>query len=253
MKEETSLSAKFNKLYSKHSTKTDKHYKARQVTFIKWADKRYLKGNSKTLLDIGCGNGVLLSILKRSYQSKGLDISMEGTALARQKVKGVEFIAANMLNFELNERFDIITCFDAIDHGDDLRKEITKTLKNIYNHPKDNGVLVFSMALAKDCWINEQTISTILSVKNEKWVSMSHKCIRDNEFNFDRVTLLLKGSETYQEFKTSIVKYKHDLLKVEKVRNIVNSLGFKTFVYADWSGKIWDKFSKEEPIFVCVK
>jgi len=251
--EETSLSARFNKQYSKHSSDIDKRYKKRQAAFIKWADRKYLKGNSKTLLDIGCGSGLLLSMLKHSYQSKGLDISKEDIALARQRVKGVGFIVANMLNFELKERFDIITCFDSIDHGDDLRKGIKKTLWNIYNHLNDGGVLIFSMALAKDCWINEQTISTVLSVKNEKWVSMSHKCIRNNELNFDRITLLLKGDKTYQEFKTSVVKYKYDLLNVEKVRNITNSLGFKTFVYGDWSGKVWDKFSKEEPIFVCVK
>ena len=67
MKEENSLSARFNKQYSKHSTAIDKRYKSRQAAFIKWADKRYLKGNSKTLLDIGCGNGVLLNMLKCSY------------------------------------------------------------------------------------------------------------------------------------------------------------------------------------------
>ncbi|MEM3212205.1 MAG: methyltransferase domain-containing protein [Candidatus Micrarchaeaceae archaeon] len=253
MKEETSLSAKFNRLYGKHSAEIDKSYKARQVAFIKWADKRYLKGNSKTLLDIGCGNGVLLSMLKHSYQSKGLDISKEDIALARQKVKGVEFITANMLNFELKEKFDIITCFDAIDHGDDLRKGIIKTLSNMYRHLENNGMLIFSLSMAKDCWINGETSTTVLSVKGGKFISTTHRCIRNNELNFDIVTLLLKGSKTYQEFKTTVLKYDYGLLETAKVRDITNNLGFKTFVYRDWSDKVWSKESSEQPIFVCVK
>ena len=74
-------------------------------------------------------------------------------------VKGVGFIAANMLNFELKERFDIITCFDAIDHGDDLRKGIIKTLSNLYRHLEDEGILIFSLSMAKDCWIKEETLA----------------------------------------------------------------------------------------------
>ncbi len=253
MKEEISLSARFNKQYSRHSTEIDKRYKARQVAFIKWADKRYLKGNSKTLLDIGCGNGLLLSMLNHSYQSKGLDVSKEDIALAKQKVRGVGFITANMLNFELKERFDIITCFDAIDHGDDLRKGIIRTLSNLHRHLEDEGILIFSMALAKDTWFNEQMITTVLSVKKEKWISMSHKCIRNKELNFDRITLLLKNGKTYQEFKTSVLKFKYDLLETEKICDITNKLGFKTFIYGDWSGNVWNKNSKEQPIFVCVK
>ena len=170
MKEENSLSARFNKQYSKH-TPIDKRYKARQAAFIKWADKRYLKENSKTLLDIGCGNGVLLSMLKRSYQSKGLDISKEEVSLARRRVKGVGFIAANMLNFELKEKFDIITCFDAIDHGDDLRKGIIKTLSNLYRHLEDEGILIFSLSMAKDCWIKEETLA--IELKQNKPLSVT--------------------------------------------------------------------------------
>jgi SAM-dependent methyltransferase len=253
MAKEESLSDRFNKLYKTHSVKADRAYKAKQVSFINSMDKRYLKGNSKSLLDVSCGKGVLLGMLKESYRAKGLDTSKENIALARQKVKGVEFIVADMLDFELKEKFDIITCFDAIDHGDELRKGIRKTLRNLYKHLEAGGVLIFSMSLAKDCWINGQANTTVLSVNNEKWISIIHRCIRNNELNFDKVTLLLKGTKTRQEFKTSILKYKYDLLETAKVRDITNGLGFKTFVYSDWSGKVWDNSSTEEPIFVCVK
>jgi SAM-dependent methyltransferase len=253
MIEELSLLYRFNKLYRTHSAGADKAYKARQVSFIKLVDKRYLKGNSKSLLDVSCGKGVLLGMLKESYRAKGLDTSKENIALARQKVKGVEFIVADMLDFELKEKFDIITCFDAIDHGDELRKGIRKTLRNLYNHLETDGVLIFSMPMAKDCWINGQANTTVLSVNNEKWISVIHRCIRNNELNFDRVILLLKDTKTHQEFKTSILKYKYGLLETAKVRDITNSLGLKTFVYSDWSGKAWDNSSAEEPIFVCVK
>jgi SAM-dependent methyltransferase len=253
MAKEESLSDRFNKLYKTHSVKADRAYKAKQVSLINSMDKRYLKGNSKSLLDVSCGKGVLLGMLKESYRAKGLDTSKENIALARQKVKGVEFIVADMLDFELKEKFDIITCFDAIDHGDELRKGIRKTLRNLYKHLEAGGVLIFSMSLAKDCWINGQANTTVLSVNNEKWISIIHRCIRNNELNFDKVILLLKGTKTRQEFKTSILKYKYDLLETAKVRDITNGLGFKTFVYSDWSGKVWDNSSTEEPIFVCVK
>ena len=250
---ERSLADRFRRLYIAHSSQTDKNYKARQAAFIKWADKKHLKGNSRTLVDIGGGNGVLRSMLKQTYRAKGIDVSNKEVVSAKQRVKGVKFIVADMLNFDLKEKFSIITCFDAIDHGDDLRKGIKKTLSNFYRHLEANGMLIFSLSMAKDCWINGGANTTILSVKGEKWISIIHRCIRNNKLNFDRVTLLLKNSKTFQEFKTSVLEYRYGLLETEKVRNITNNLGFNTFVYVDWSRKTWNKDSSEAPIFVCVK
>jgi predicted TPR repeat methyltransferase len=65
---------------------------------------------SKTLLDVGCGTGEHLRYLSQSFQCKGIDISTEMIKTAKAKVGDAEFEIADMIDFNLGEEFDVITC-----------------------------------------------------------------------------------------------------------------------------------------------
>ena len=78
-------------------------------------------GPAKRWLDVACGTGRHLEILRRNYDVAGVDLSPDMLRLARKRLPGIRLVLGDMRTFDLRERFDVITClFSAIGH---LRSE----------------------------------------------------------------------------------------------------------------------------------
>ena len=97
------------------------------------------ESNTKSILDVGCGNGNLLKYLRS--QLKG--VSLTGIDLSNVKgFDGVTIINKSFLNYEWESKFDMITSLATIEHIDDVNKFVTK----IYEKLNSNGlVLVMTM------------------------------------------------------------------------------------------------------------
>ena len=68
-----------------------------------------------SLLDVGCGTGRHLELLRARYSVEGLDVNAEMLEVARRRCPGVTFHKADMADFSLQRRFDVVTClFSAI-------------------------------------------------------------------------------------------------------------------------------------------
>ena len=89
--------------------------------------------SAMSVLDLGCGDGLLLSLLKdRGIIGKGLDLSEEGVEKA--KSKGID---ASVFDFSAklpfpNGAFDIVTSLDVLEHlydPDNLLKEAVRVSK----------------------------------------------------------------------------------------------------------------------------
>ena len=87
--------------------------------------------NNKKVLDIGCGGGILSEQLyKHGAKVTGIDSSSKSISIARQHAKQQEY-KINYINksiFEINDidSFDIIICFEMIEHIDKPDKLIKK-------------------------------------------------------------------------------------------------------------------------------
>jgi ubiquinone/menaquinone biosynthesis C-methylase UbiE len=99
------------------------------------------------MLDIGCGRGRIMSRLAELFPKSrftGMDLSSEAILFAWQeaaekKLRNVEFIVANLSNFDSKaerEAFDLVTSFDAIH---DQAKPLN-VLKGIHRTLKPDGV-----------------------------------------------------------------------------------------------------------------
>ena len=139
--------------------------------FAKYYDQIYLKRNdykseseavqniirrlkrkpSKTLLDVGCGTGEHLKYLSQHFRCTGLDISKEMINTARAKVPNAGFEVADMIDFRLRDRFDVITClFSSIGYVQNFRN-LARTLRNFYDHLTNDGLaLVEPWVFKKD-------------------------------------------------------------------------------------------------------
>ena len=59
----------------------------------------------------------MLKHLQDTYQVSGLDISSRMLSIARKKVPRAKLFRQDMVDFQINDRFDVIFCvFDSINH-----------------------------------------------------------------------------------------------------------------------------------------
>jgi SAM-dependent methyltransferase len=104
--------------------------------------KELEKKKPKTLLDVGCGTGEHLKHLCIDFQCTGIDINRNMIKTAKNKVPNAKFKVADMTNFGLKERFDIITClFSSIGYVQDFNR-LVKTLENFHKHLNEKALVI---------------------------------------------------------------------------------------------------------------
>lgn len=97
---------------------------------------------ANTLLDVACGTGRHLDLLGERYAVEGLDINPALLEIARRRCPGVTFHEADMADFSLEGRFDIVTClFSSIGY---VRTEarLRSAVACMRRHLNPGGVLV---------------------------------------------------------------------------------------------------------------
>lgn len=95
-------------------------------------------------LDVGCGcTGRFIDLLlAEGFTPTGMDVSSEMLALAREKHPQVEFIAAEICQYEMTDKYDFITAWDSIWHIplDQQRQVISKIAASL----NQGGIFIFS-------------------------------------------------------------------------------------------------------------
>lgn len=97
---------------------------------------------ASNLLDVGCGTGRHLELLRERYEVEGLDINPTMLMVARERCPNVAFHEADMADFSLARRFDAITClFSSIAY---VRTEerMRSAIACMRRHLNPGGVLV---------------------------------------------------------------------------------------------------------------
>ncbi|MDQ4143086.1 MAG: class I SAM-dependent methyltransferase [Actinomycetota bacterium] len=65
---------------------------------------------ARTLLDVACGTGLHLQHLGARFEVTGVDIDPELLQIAAQRNPGIALEQADMTDFDLGRRFDVVTC-----------------------------------------------------------------------------------------------------------------------------------------------
>ena len=73
----------------------------------------------QTVLDVGCGQGTLLSelaSLNPKARCHGADFSPAGLEMARRRMPGMTFFQLDLEKGRLDQRFDLVVCTDVVEH-----------------------------------------------------------------------------------------------------------------------------------------
>jgi SAM-dependent methyltransferase len=107
---------------------------------------------ASSLLDVGCGTGTHLRFLAGDYQVVGLDISPDLIAVARAKSPDLTFHVADMVDFELDRRFDVITClFSAIAYVE-THERMRRAVATMAAHLNPGGLMLIEPWFDEDSY-----------------------------------------------------------------------------------------------------
>lgn len=86
--------------------------------------------SAKKILDLGCGDGTRLGLLKTNAEKVGVDISDYGIKKARKEYKNVEFIKADIDNLPFpDENFDLVYSMFVLEHVQNPEKAIDEAIR----------------------------------------------------------------------------------------------------------------------------
>lgn len=105
-----------------------------------------------TLLDVACGTGRHLELLRDRYRVEGLDLDPTLLEVARRRLPGVPFHEGDMTDFDLGRRFDAVLClFSSIGYAR-TRERLGSAGAALAAHVAPGGVLVVEPWLLPGAW-----------------------------------------------------------------------------------------------------
>ena len=100
---------------------------------------------ARSVLELGCGTGALLSGLAEDLAVTGIDRSPEMLSVAARTVPGARLVQGDMTAFTLPDRYDVVMCmFDALNHVTTVDGWF-RLFRCAYDHLSDGGLFVFDV------------------------------------------------------------------------------------------------------------
>jgi SAM-dependent methyltransferase len=101
--------------------------------------------SARSLLELGCGTGSVLRGFTDFDTLSGLDLAAPMLTLARAKVPTANLILADMANFHLGERFDVVVCvFDTLNHLESF-SQWRSLMECVSEHLVPGGLFIFDV------------------------------------------------------------------------------------------------------------
>lgn len=127
-------------LYDAIYDATGKDYAAEAAIVVAHVEAR--APHAESLLDVACGTGRHLEHLRHRFRCAGVDLDDGLLAVARERCPDVPFRVADMVDFDLGERFDVVTClFSAIGYAR-TDERLDAAIASMARHLAPGGVLL---------------------------------------------------------------------------------------------------------------
>lgn len=105
---------------------------------------------ARTLLDVACGTGLHLSLLRHEYDVAGVDIDPAMLEVAQGRCPNVPFFPGDMRTFHLNRQFDVLTCLARSTGAAETNEYLCQTMHNFAVHVVPDGLVIIEPWLMED-------------------------------------------------------------------------------------------------------
>lgn len=219
-----------------------KDYK-KEVKKIKKLIKKYKSTDGSELLDVACGTGEHLKYLEDSFICTGVDINEGILNVAKNKVIGATFKQADMVNFDLNKKFDVIlSLFSSIGYIQTYAN-LEKTIVNFSNHLKQGGVVIIELWFTKSTyWVGHPSMTTYDG--DDIKIARLNTTKLENDLSVMEMHYLIV--EKNKDVKYFVDKHELGLFEIDKTLEFMERAGLKVEF-------LKDGLMKERGLYIGVK
>jgi ubiquinone/menaquinone biosynthesis C-methylase UbiE len=180
-----------------------------------------LRSGGRRLLDVACGTGGHIAYLKQHFQVEGLDVSAEFLEIARGKHPDVPFHHADMVEFDLADEFDVVTClFSSIGYVRTLQN-LTRAVTCMARHVIRGGVLIIEPWFTPETWYTPSVHASLVDEPDLKIARVNTSFVDGRLSYFDLHYLIgtLEGTEHFVE------RHELGLFETEEVLGVLTEAG----------------------------
>jgi ubiquinone/menaquinone biosynthesis C-methylase UbiE len=157
--------------------------------------------NGDRLLDVACGTGHHIHYLKEHFDVEGLDLDPKLLEIARNRNPEVAFHEGDMIDFDLDRKFDIITClFSSIGYVR-TKENLNKAIESMARLLNPGGLLIIEPWFTPEDWHPGTLHTQIIDKPELKIVRMNLSLSKGDLSYFDFHYLIgtLEGVEHFVE------------------------------------------------------
>jgi SAM-dependent methyltransferase len=192
---------------------------------IKKLIAKYKKSKGNELLDVACGTGHHLKHLKEDFSCTGVDINEEILNVARKNVEGVVFKRADMITFNLDKKFDVITClFSSIGYVKTY-SNLRRTIRNLAKHLRTGGVALIEPWFTKSAYESGSPYMATYDGKNIKIARLNVSEIRGAISVMDMHYLIAEKDGSVKHF---VDRHELGLFEVSKTIKFMKDAGLQS-------------------------
>lgn len=156
--------------------------------------------NAATLLDTACGTGKHIEHLKKFYDAEGLDLNNELLEIARLRCPQNIFHSADMTDFHLNKKFDVITClYSSIAYVKSL-ENLNKAVRCMSKHLNPKGLLIIEPWFSKETFWTDRITVNHYDEKDLK-ITWMYNSKRDEDLSILEINFLVGTPDEVSYFK----------------------------------------------------
>jgi len=104
--------------------------------------RRFGRSGGGDWLDVACGTGRHLEILRRHHLCTGVDASPQMLRVARRRLPGVRLVRGDMRTFRLERQFDVVSCLFSAVANLHSEQALTRAFANFARHLRPGGVAI---------------------------------------------------------------------------------------------------------------
>lgn len=162
--------------------------------------QRHRPGAS-TLLDVACGTGQHLELLREHYEVEGLDLDANLLEIAQERNPGVTLCAADMVEFDLGRTYDVVVClFSSIGYVQ-TKANLERAIRSMARHVAPGGLLIVEPWLTPEAF-EEGHIGLLVVDEPELKITRMNSTRRSGDvsiLDFDYLVGTPDGTEHFTE------------------------------------------------------